>query len=450
MATKTSPPLRLRRLNAPAIDRSLFARRRRRLFSSLGDGILILPTAPHPLRNADTHYPFRPGSDFHYLTGFPEPEAVLVASPGRTTLFVLPRDREREIWDGRRWGVEGARRAFGADAAFPVAELWQRLPELLQGHARVFATLGRDRRFDARLLEAQRHLATKQRRSNPPAHLALVDPLPALAELRRRKDAAEIALLTRAAEITGQGHLAAMRGARPGMREYEVQALLESEFRRGGARRNGYESIVAGGANACVLHYVENAGRLRAGDLLLIDAGAEYGGYTADVTRTFPVSGTFSGPQRAAYEIVLRAQLAAIAAAGPGVPWNRPHAVALRELTRGLVALGVLRGRVAKLVAKSAYKPWYMHGTSHWLGRDVHDVGAYQDQRGRPVRLEAGNVLTVEPGLYFAPDDRRVPKPLRGIGIRIEDDVLITSSGARVLTRAIPKSVAELEAVCGR
>jgi Xaa-Pro aminopeptidase len=429
------------------------AARRQRLMRALGDGVLVLPTAPHRLRNGDTHHEFRPGSDFWWLTGFEEPEALLLLDRRsgrdlRFTLFVRPRDPEREIWDGRRAGVHGARSRFGADAAFPIGELGKQLPELLAGAPRIFHGLAREPELDAKLLAALQHNADRARRSAPPLHPPLVDPQPVLAALRVVKDADEVARLERAAAITAAGHRAAMAAARPGAAEYEVQAEVERTFRAGGARRCGYGSIVASGANACILHYVENDRRMRAGELLLVDAGAEYGMYTADITRTFPVSGRFTEPQRAVYEVVLRAQLAAIRAARPGAPWNAPHAVATKALTRGLLELGVLRGDPARLWKKQAFRRWYMHGTSHWLGMDVHDAGSYQDARGKPVPLRAGMVLTVEPGLYFGPRDPKVPAELRGIGVRIEDDVLVTRGGNRVLTAAAPKSVAEVEATC--
>ncbi|MCC6670370.1 MAG: aminopeptidase P N-terminal domain-containing protein [Planctomycetes bacterium] len=431
---------------------SVYAARRARLLRRLGAGVLVLPTAPQLLRNGDVHHAFRPASDFHYLTGFPEPESVLVAARHgarlHTTLFVRPRDPERETWDGKRYGVDGARRHFGVDEAQPIAALWKELPRLVQGHARLFHTLGRDPEFDRRVLAACAQAAAAARRAAPPAHPEIVDPLPALGLLRLVKDRHEQAALARAADISAAGHRRAMHCARPGMREYEVQAAVEAEFRRLGSRRNGYESIVASGPNACILHYHDNDRTLRAGDLLLLDAGAELGHHTADITRTFPVSGRFTPVQRRVYEIVLRAQVAAVAAARSGASWQRPHEVALRRLTAGLVELGVLRGRVDALVAKKAFRPWYMHGTSHWLGMDVHDVGPYQDVSGRPTRLRPGMVLTVEPGLYFPPGDRRVPRALRGIGVRIEDDVLVTARGPKVLTAGVPKTVAGIEALC--
>ena len=438
-----------------APDRHLHRRRRQRLLDALGDGLLLLPTAPELLRNGDVHFEYRPGSDFHYLTGFPEPEALLAAwrtQPGRhrTVLFVRPRDQEREIWDGRRYGTAGARRSFGVDATKPWPKLWQELPELLGTHARLFVRLGQNPRFDQRLMELFAQLAWTRRKAQAPAHPVLQDPTPAIASQRLCKDGGELLLLRRAAAITAAGHRAAMAFAAPGRFEYEVQAQLEMAFRAGGSPRNGYGSIVASGNNACILHYHDNDRRMRAGELLLIDAGAEFGGYTADVTRTFPVSGTFTAAQRAVYQTVLKAQLAGIRAARPGAKWDAPHQACVRALTRGLVALGALRGNVRRLIAKARYKRFYMHGTSHWLGRDVHDVGAYHDAAGKPARLRPGMVLTVEPGLYFGPRDRRAPKALRGIGVRIEDDVLITARGREVLTAAVPKTVAEIEAAVGQ
>ncbi len=436
------------------LDAAAFRQRRQRLLDGLGDGLLIVPTAPEQIRNGDVHQPYRAGSDFAWLTGFGEPEAVLVAwrlGKGRhhAVLFVRPRDKEREIWDGRRAGVLGAKKLCGVEEARPIAQLFQDLAELLGAHRRVFWRLGADAEHDRRLFGAFARHAAQQRRAHPPAHPILQDPGPAIAALRLHKDAAEIDALARAAEVTAAGHRAAMAMARPGQSERQVQAALEATFRRLGAPREGYSSIVAGGANACILHYHENDRVLRKGELLLLDAGAEVDLYTADVTRTFPVSGRFSPAQRAVYAAVLAAQKAAIRAARPGAAWNAPHLAAVRALTRSLQGLSVLkRGDVKALIAKGAFKPYYMHGTSHWLGLDVHDVGAYQDEKGKPVRLRPGMVLTVEPGLYFGPRDTSVGKELRGIGVRIEDDVLITARGNRVLTAAAPKEIADVEAAC--
>lgn len=435
------------------LDPSLHRARRSRLLDALGDGLLVLPTAPETLRNGDVHHEFRPGSDFHYLTGFPEPEAVLVAwriGPGRhrSMLFVRPRDPARETWDGKRYGPIGAKRAFGVDAAHPIGELWRMLGDLLDRHERMFHRLGADPAFDERLLRCFAARAQQHRRRQPRAHPVLQDPVPVLAAQRLQKDQGEIDALRVAAAITAAGHAAALQAAGPGRCEYEVQAALEAEFRRLGSPRNGYASIVASGPNACILHYHDHDRTMRAGDLLLIDAGAEFAGLTADVTRTFPVGGAFAPAQAAVYRVVLRAQLAGIRACRRGARADAPHRACVRVLTRGLVELGVLRGAVERLVRKEAYKPWYMHGTSHWLGRDVHDVGAYRDGADRHQPLPEHAVLTVEPGLYFAPGDRRVPRDLRGIGIRIEDDVLVTRRGPEVLTAAVPKSLAAIEQLC--
>ncbi len=435
------------------LDPALHSARRQRILNALGDGLLLLPTAIETVRNGDVLHEYRPGSDFHFLTGFPEPEALLLAfrtgkAQHHSVLFVRERDPEREIWDGRRQGVAGARRRFGVDEAFEFGTLWQQLPRFLSTHRRVFHRLGADAVFDRRLFDLFGAQARRDRRRAPPAHPVLEDPFPAIAAARLVKDVAEIGALRAAADVTVAGHRAAMVAASAGMHEFEVQAVLEAEFRRSGSPRNGYPSIVASGANACVLHYHENDRRMRKDDLLLIDAGAELHGSTADVTRTFPVSGRFTVPQAAVYRAVLRAQLAGIAACKVGAPWDAAHKTCLRWLTRGLVDLGVLRGDVGRLVRDQRYKSWYMHGTSHWLGRDVHDVGAYLVEGGAPQRLQAGMVLTVEPGLYFGRTDRRVPRELRGIGVRIEDDVLVRRGSPQVLTAAAPKTIAEIERAC--
>jgi Xaa-Pro aminopeptidase len=434
-------------------DSVLHRRRRQRVLENLGDGLLMVPTAGVATRNADVHHEHRPGSDFHYLCGFPEPEAVLCAwRKGRgkheAVLFVRPRDALREIWDGKRYGTAGARRTFGVDRALPIESLWQELPALLAPHGRLFFRLGADAAFDRKLFDVFARMAFERRRANVPAHPTITDPGPTVAAERLVKDAADLAAMRRAAEITCRGHLAAMRAANPGMFEYEVQSVLEAEFRAAGSPRNGYSSIVASGPNACVLHYHENDRKMRSGDLLLIDAGAEIDGSTGDVTRTFPVNGRFTEAQAAVYRVVLRANQRGIAAVRPGAAWDAPHKACLRELTKGLVELGVLRGKVPSLVSKAAFRPWYMHGTSHWLGRDVHDVGPYQDLGGAAARMPKGSVLTVEPGLYFDRRDSRVPSELRGIGIRIEDDVLVTAAGCEVLTDSVPKSISGIEAAC--
>lgn len=432
------------------LDPSLHRSRRQRLLNALGDGLLVLPTPAESPRNGDVLHEFRPGSDLLHLTGFPEPDAVLVAwrldrRRHRAILFVRERDREREVWDGVRFGTRGARQKFGVDEGRPIGDLWSDLAELVQLDGTVFHTFGRHAEFDARLFGVFREVSRRRRRARLPSHPVLRDPSPELAAQRLVKDRSELDAMRRAARITCAGHAAAMAATRPRMFEYEAQAALEQAFRAAGSPRNGYPSIVASGPNACVLHYHENDRRMRDGDLLLIDAGAEIAGVTADVTRTFPVNGRFSEAQAAVYRVVLRAQQAGIRACKPGAAWDSAHRACVRALTRGLVELGVLRGEVPALVKAQKFRPWYMHGTSHWLGRDVHDVGGYEDERGKPAKLPVGAVLTVEPGLYFASSDRSVPKELRGIGIRIEDDVLVTRSGPEVLTADVPKSIREIE-----
>ena len=365
-------------------------------------------------------------------------------------LFVRSRDPKREIWDGRRYGTRGAQQRFGLDEARPIEDLWSALGELISNDGAVFHTFGREVAFDRRLFDVFQQVAQRRRKSRLPAHPNLCDPGPALAAQRLVKDDVELAAIRRAAAVTCAGHVAAMTVTRPGMYEYQAQAALEEAFRSAGSPRNGYPSIVASGANACVLHYHENDRRMRSGDLLLIDAGAEVEGLTGDVTRTFPVSGAFTAAQKAVYQVVLRAEVAGIRACKAGAPFDGAHRSCLRALTRGLVELGVLRGNPADLVKAGAYKPYYMHGTSHWLGRDVHDVGGYEDEQGRSVSLPVGSVLTVEPGLYFAKNDRSVAKELRGIGVRIEDDVLVTKHGPEVLTDAAPKQVRDIEALMQR
>lgn len=438
-----------------SLDPALHRARRQRLLNKLGDGFLILPGAAETLRNGDVLNEYRPGSDMVYLTGFPEPSVVLVAwrldrHQHRAALFVRPRDKTRETWDGRRFGTRGAQQRFGVDEAHPIDELWSYLTEWISNDGAVWHTLGLDAEFDGRLFDVFRAIAQRRRKSRLPAHPTLRDPRPALAAQRLVKDATEQDAMRRAAAITCAGHVAAMTETRPGMNEYEAQAALEKAFRDAGSPRNGYPSIVASGANACVLHYHENDRRMRSGDLLLIDAGAEIAGVTGDVTRTFPVNGVFSTAQKAVYAVVLRALSAGIRACRPGAAWDRPHRACVRALTKGLVDLGVLRGDPAALVKSGAYRPFFMHGTSHWIGRDVHDVGGYEDARGRPVTMPVGSVLTVEPGLYFAPDDRGVARELRGIGVRIEDDVLIKRSGPEVLTEAAPKKIRDIEALMRR
>ncbi len=428
--------------------------RRQRLLDRLGDGLLLLPTAKLRIRNGDVFHTYRPDSDFYYLTGLEEPEAFLAAYrlPRRrhhAILFVRPRDPEREIWDGPRLGPSGARRKLGVDEARPLAELYTRVEALLSQGMRLFYRLGQDEVMDRSLATVFERIAIQKHRANPSAHPPIEDPRPVIAEGRLIKDREEIAALERAASIAAAGHRRAIAASRAGMMEYELQAEIEAEFRRRGSRRNGYDSIVASGKNACILHYVANNRRMRGGDLVLVDAGAEADYYTADITRTFPVSGPFTKPQAEVYAVVLRAQKAAIRAVAPGKAWNAPHRAAVRAIVNGLSQLGVLKGNRRANIKKEKYRRWFMHGTSHWLGMDVHDAGGYVDASGKPRRLRPGMVLTIEPGLYFGAKDRRVPKKYRGIGIRIEDDVLVTRGGRRVLTTEAPKEIQDIEPLRG-
>jgi Xaa-Pro aminopeptidase len=410
--------------------------------------VAVLPAAPVFVRNNDVDHEYRQDSDFFYLTGFDEPESVLVldAQERKVTLFVRPRDREREVWDGPRAGVDGAKLQFGAHDAFVVSELDEKLPNLLQNRRRIYYRLGASRRFDERLLSAVDRVRARQR-TGASAPTEIVDPGAVLHEMRLRKSPVEVETMRTAARITREAHELAMQRTRPGMHEYEVEALLLDTFRRHGSERPAYGSIVGSGPNACVLHYRKNDRRIDGGELLLIDAGCEYGYYASDVTRTFPVGRAFSREQQAIYELVLEAQLEGIAATRPGATLDGIHKLSVDVVTRGLVRLGLLQGDLEKLVEAETYKRFFMHRTSHWLGMDVHDVGAYYEA-GKPRQLEPGMVLTVEPGIYIAPDDDSVPPAWRGIGVRIEDDVLVTTSVPEVLTAGIPKTVEEVLAAC--
>ncbi|MBT9568472.1 MAG: aminopeptidase P N-terminal domain-containing protein [Thiobacillus sp.] len=419
--------------------------RRARLAATLGDGIAIVATAPEVPRNRDSHYPYRHDSYFYWLTGFGEPEAVVVVVGGespQSILFCRDKDESREIWDGFRYGPEAARSHFGFDAAYSIDELDARLPELMGNRERLAYAVGDNPAWDARVIGWLNRVRA-QSRQGVLAPGEIVDVRHALDEMRLIKDVHELALMRRAADISSAAHRAAMRLARPGAHEYEIEAELLSAFRRGGAEAPAYNSIVASGANACVLHYVFNNQPLQDGDLLLIDAGAEFGSYAADITRTFPVNGRFSAAQKDAYEIVLAAQEAAIAVVRPGNPWNAAHDAAVRVLTQGMVDLKLLEGSVDGLIESNAYSRFYMHKTGHWLGLDVHDAGEYKID-GAWRALQSGMTLTVEPGLYIRPADD-VPAAFHNIGIRIEDDVVVTQSGCEVLTSP-PKTIAEIEA----
>ena len=433
------------------MHRREFARRRRRLMDTMGEGsIAIVPTSPARPRNRDVEFPFRPDSNFYYLTGFDEPEAVAVLAPGREegefTMFCRERDPAAEQWHGARLGLEGVRERHGADEAFPIDDLDDHLPGLFEDKPRLHYAMGHHREFDRRMLAWIARMRAGARREGGLEEIVMLDRL--VHEMRLFKSKAEIAAMSKAAEVSAAAHVRAMRICRPGMAEYRIEAELLHEFAQGGCRAAAYPSIVAGGANACTLHYTRNSDKLRRGDLVLIDAGAEHECYASDITRTFPVNGKFSRAQRDVYSLVLAAQAAAIDTVAPGRTFDDVHMAAVRVLVEGLVELGALKGRVKRLIDQEKYKRFYMHRTGHWLGMDVHDVGSYRiDDQSRV--LEPGMVMTVEPGLYFPPDDGKAPGRLRGIGIRIEDDVLVTESGHEVLTAAAPKSIEEIESIVG-
>jgi Xaa-Pro aminopeptidase len=428
-----------------------YAQRRERALAAFAGGVAVIPSAKTILRNGDSSFPFRQDSDFYYLTGFGEPDAVLVLAAQRDgercVLFLRKRDRAQEIWDGARLGVEGACEALGVDAAYPIDELAQRLPELLGDASTLHYAFGNDAHFDGVVREALEDARTRTRRKGR-APQTVAEPSLVLSEMRLLKTEDEIAILRRAAAITRSGHIEAMRNTRPGSFEYEIQAVLEAEYRRAGAQSVAYTSIVAGGDNVTVLHYDANRDRLEAGSLLLIDSGCELDCYATDVTRTWPVNGHFTPEQRAIYEVVLAAVDSAIDRVRPGVPRNEFHDAAVRTVTQGLLDIGLLTGSVDENIETERYKDYFMHGTGHWLGLDVHDAGAYRDVDDRPVEFRPGMVTTVEPGIYVRRDldcDER----FKGIGVRIEDDVLVTANGNENLTSAIPKSVEELEAIVG-
>jgi Xaa-Pro aminopeptidase len=412
------------------------------------DSIAVLPAAPVRLRNNDVEYAYRQDSDFHYLTGFGEPEAVAVLVPGRTQaeyiLFVRERDRARETWDGRRAGPAGAARDHGADDAFPIGDIDDILPGLLENRARVYYTMGAYPDFDQRVVGWVNGLRTQARNGrHPPQEFVALDHV--LHDMRLCKSRHELEMMRAAARITCQAHLRAMRFCRPGATEYQVMAELLHEFRRQNAD-TAYQPIVGGGRNSCVLHYRDNDQPLADGQLLLVDAGCEFEYYASDITRTFPVNGRFTPEQRAVYDVVLEANRAAIDRVRPGNHWNDPHEAAVRIITQGLVKLGVLKGRVPALIRSGAYRRFFLHRTGHWLGLDVHDVGDYKVGDEWRV-LEPGMVMTVEPGIYLPAGLRGVPRRWRNIGVRIEDDVVVTRRGAEVLSARAPKDPDQIEAI---
>lgn len=429
-----------------------YASRRKHLMQQIGsNSVVVLPAAPEVIRNGDAHYPFRQNSDFYYLTGFNEPEAVLVLLPnrgeGEYVLFNRVRDRDREIWDGPRAGQEGARQDYLADQAFPIDTLKEHLPELLTGRDAIHYPLGSQRAFDNLLLDAVKQIRSKIR-SGMQSPVSFEDVSPTIHEMRLKKSKDELALMQRAVDITARGHVAAIQACRPNCYEYELEAALSYEFQKGGARQAAYSSIVGAGKNSCILHYVANNEKAQDGDVVLIDAGAEFELYAADITRTFPANGKFTAEQREIYDLVLRSQLAGIAAIKPGALWTAAQEAITKVITEGLVDLGLLKGNVDDLLEQKAYLPFYMHNSGHWLGLDVHDVGRYKvDDEWR--KYEEGHVLTVEPGIYISADIPDVPKRWHNIGVRIEDDVAVTKKGCHVLSQEIPKEIAEIEALVG-
>ena len=427
-----------------------YARRRKDLMALMGsNSIAIVPAALLQLRNRDVEYPFRQDSDFHYLSGFDEPSAVLVLLPGRTqgqvVLFCQERDPEKELWNGYRSGPEGACSDYGVDDAFPIGDIDEILPGLIEGRERMYYAMGKAPEFDRRIMEWVNTIRSKVRSgAHPPGEFVDLDHL--LHEQRLLKSPAELKLMRRAAKISAGAHIRAMQACKAGLNEYHLEAELLHEFMANGCRNWAYPPIVGAGDNGCILHYIDNNQPLVDGDLVLIDGGCELDGYAADITRTFPVNGVFSAAQGQLYQLCLEGQIAAIDSVKPGVSWNVPHEVAVRVITEGLLRLGLLKGQLQRLIDKKAYEPFYMHRTGHWLGMDVHDVGDYKI--GDEWReLEPGMVLTVEPGIYVARGNTRVAKKWRGIGIRIEDDVVVTQQGCEVLSRDAPKQIDEIEAL---
>ncbi len=413
--------------------------------------VAIIPSAREATRSNDTNYRFRQDSDFYYLTGFEEPEAIAVIAPSRPekfTMFLRPRDPEREIWDGRRAGIEGAKKEFGAEAAFPISEFGDKLEEILDGASQLYYRLGVHPDLDELVIRKIASMRAVNRKPiHPPA--TIIDPATIVHEMRVLKSADELELMQRAADIAAEAHCEAMKSVQPGMKEYEVEALIEQIFRRRGANGPAYTSIVGAGANATVLHYINNDGELRDGELLLVDAGAEYKGYASDITRTYPVNGKFTKPQREIYDLVLEAQMSCVEMVRPGVTHEELKSHSIEVLTAGMVRVGLLKGVPEELIKEEKFKQFYMHGLGHMLGIDVHDVGRYYyDKQSRA--LEPGVVMTVEPGIYVAPNTKDIPEKYLGIGVRIEDDVLCTANGPRVLTNKVPKKAEEIEKLMQR
>jgi Xaa-Pro aminopeptidase len=430
------------------MNQSEFKKRRKHLMQCIGIGnIALISSAGVRVRNRDVDYPFRQDSDFYYLTGFNEPDALAVFIPGRSQgeyiLFCREFDEKKALWEGAHAGLEGAIKHYAADDSFPIDDIDDSVSGMLENKTKVFYPMGRDTDLDHSLQEWIRHIRSQSRSGvMAPAELASIEPI--VHEMRLFKSAAELKLMRYAAQISAEAHVKAMQLCVAGKYEYQVEADIVHHFMQSGLRNVAYPSIVAGGKNACTLHYTENSDKLKNGDLLLIDAGAECDHYAADITRTFPVSGKFSEPQALLYQLVLDAQFAAIEQIRPNVPWNAAHDASVDVLTKGLVKLGLLKGTVSKLIKNEKYKQFYMHRIGHWLGMDVHDVGDYKIHQEWRL-LQAGMVLTVEPGLYIPEDCKSVDKKWRGIGIRIEDDVLVTKNGYEILTHEVPKTITEIE-----
>ena len=436
--------------NDRIIPRNEYAQRRRRLIEQMApDSIAIITAAPERTRSRDTDYPYRQDSDFNYLSGFDESHAVLALIPGRehgeSVLFCRERDPARELWDGFMIGPDGAVSDYGMDDAFPISDIDDILPGLIEGRSRVYYSIGRDASFDAQVMEWVNSIRSRVRSgARPPGEFVALEHT--LHDMRLYKSASEIKAMERSARISAEAHCRAMRRAQPGLREYQLEAELVHHFIDQGAMAPAYPTIVGSGANGCILHYIENNGVLGDGELVLIDAGCEHQGYAADITRTFPANGRFTGEQKAVYEVVLAAQKAAIETVRPENHWNHPHEAAVEVLSQGLLDLGLLQGTLDEVVEQAHYRDFFMHRTGHWLGMDVHDVGDYRIGGAWRV-LEPGMVMTVEPGLYISPHNRSVDERWRGIAVRIEDDILVTRDGHRNLTTAVPREVADVEAL---
>jgi Xaa-Pro aminopeptidase len=426
-----------------------YKRRRRKVIETIGpDAVLILVAAPEYLRNGDAHYFYRQNSDFYYLTGFKEPEAVLVLIPqraeGEFILFNRKRNPAAEIWTGIRAGQQGAVEIYDADEAFPIDAIDTRLPELLVGKQRIYYPIGLEAAFDAKLISWVNKVAQRIRAGINAPH-ELINSNDVLHEMRLRKSNNEIAMMRKAGEVSAYAHRCAMEQCRPGMKEYELAAIVIGEFARHDCFPPAYSTIVGGGVNSCVLHYIDNNARLNDGELVLIDAGGEYQYYASDITRTFPINGKYTNEQRAIYNLVLQAQLTAIKSIKPNVPWQKLQEIAARIISEGLLELGLLKGSLEEILTKHTYRQFYMHNVGHWLGLDVHDAGSYAiNGRSRP--LEPNFLFTVEPGIYVQPAEN-VDKKWWNIGVRIEDDVLVTQTGCEVLTKDVPKEISEIEAL---